>query len=174
MVVHSTKYDGFPSYSFSLISLLSRVEFRATFEEIVAAAKLANAHGFILAKPDAYDTLVGERGMGLSGGEKQRVAIARAILHDPAVLVLDEATSSVDVETEQQIQESIARLVEGRTTFAIAHRLSTLRDTDRLVVLEGGRIVEVGTHDELLDMQGVFCELVELQQAVGEAIAVPD
>ncbi len=146
----------------------------ATFEEIVAAAKLANAHGFILAKPDAYDTLVGERGMGLSGGEKQRVAIARAILHDPAVLVLDEATSSVDVETEQQIQESIARLVEGRTTFAIAHRLSTLRDADRLVVLEGGRIVEVGTHDELLDMQGVFCELVELQQAVGEAIAVPD
>ena len=146
----------------------------ATFEKIVAAAKLANAHGFILAKPDAYDTLVGERGMGLSGGEKQRVAIARAILHDPAVLVLDEATSSVDVETEQQIQESIARLVEGRTTFAIAHRLSTLRDTDRLVVLEGGRIVEVGTHDELLDMQGVFCELVELQQAVGEAIAVPD
>lgn len=146
----------------------------ATFEEIVAAAKLANAHGFILAKPDAYDTLVGERGMGLSGGEKQRVAIARAILHDPAVLVLDEATSSVDVETEQQIQESIARLVAGRTTFAIAHRLSTLRDADRLVVLEGGRIVEVGTHDELLDMQGVFCELVELQQAVGEAIAVPD
>ena len=112
--------------------------------------------------------------MGLSGGEKQRVAIARAILHDPAVLVLDEATSSVDVETEQQIQESIARLVAGRTTFAIAHRLSTLRDADRLVVLEGGRIVEVGTHDELLDMQGVFCELVELQQAVGEAIAVPD
>ena len=143
-------------------------------EEILEAARLANAHGFIMAKLDAYDTVVGERGLGLSGGEKQRVAIARAILHDPAVLVLDEATSSVDVETEKQIQESIGRLVKGRTTFSIAHRLSTLRAADRLVVLVQGRIAEMGTHDELMEMDGAFCELVELQQAVAEIIAVPD
>jgi len=146
----------------------------ASFEDIAAAARLANAHSFILAKPDGYDTRVGERGSGLSGGERQRVAIARAILHDPVVLILDEATSSVDVETEKQIQDSIATLVAGRTTFAIAHRLSTLRNADRLVVLDGGRIVETGTHDELLARGGAFADLVELQQAVAEIIAVSD
>ena len=146
----------------------------ARFEEIVAAARAANAHGFIVAKPDGYDTHMGERGAGLSGGERQRVAIARAILHDPAVLILDEATSSVDVETEKLIQDSIAHLVEGRTTFAIAHRLSTLRNASRLVVLEGGRIVEVGTHEELMERQGAFADLVRLQQSVAEIIAVRD
>jgi len=146
----------------------------ASFEDIVAAARLANAHSFILAKPDGYDTRVGERGSDLSGGERQRVAIARAILHDPVVLILDEATSSVDVETEKRIQDSIATLVKGRTTFAIAHRLSTLRNADRLVVLDGGRIVETGTHDELLAKGGAFADLVELQQAVAEIIAVSD
>jgi ATP-binding cassette subfamily B protein len=117
---------------------------------------------------------VGERGAGLSGGERQRVAIARAILHDPRVLILDEATSSVDVETEKQIQESIAELIKGRTTFAIAHRLSTLRNADRLVVLEAGRIVEIGTHDELLERNGRFAELVRLQREVAEIIAITE
>ena len=144
----------------------------ASFEEIMAAAIAANAHNFIVGKPDGYDTQVGERGGELSGGEKQRVAIARAILHDPKILILDEATSSVDVETEKQIQEAIVRLTQGRTTFAIAHRLSTLRNADRLVILEGGRIVEVGTHNELMEQRGIFYELVQLQQQTSEIIAV--
>ena len=146
----------------------------ASFEEIMEAAIAANAHNFIVAKPDGYDTQVGERGGELSGGEKQRVAIARAILHDPKILILDEATSSVDVETEKQIQEAIARLTQGRTTFAIAHRLSTLRNADRLVILEGGRIVEVGTHSELMRKMGIFYELVQLQQQTSEIIAVKE
>lgn len=144
----------------------------ASFEEIMDAAIAANAHNFIVAKSDGYDSQVGERGGELSGGEKQRLAIARAILHDPKILILDEATSSVDVETEQQIQDAIARLTEGRTTFAIAHRLSTLRNADRLVILEGGRIVEVGTHNELMKKRGIFYELVQLQQQTSEIIAV--
>ena len=146
----------------------------ASFEEIMEAAIAANAHNFIVAKPDGYDAQVGERGGELSGGEKQRVAIARAILHDPQILILDEATSSVDVETEKQIQEAIARLTQGRTTFAIAHRLSTLRNADRLVILEGGRIVEMGTHSELMEKMGIFYELVQLQQQTSEIIAVKE
>ena len=146
----------------------------ASFEEIIEAAITANAHNFIVAKSDGYDTQVGERGGELSGGEKQRIAIARAILHDPKILILDEATSSVDVETEKQIQEAIARLTQGRTTFAIAHRLSTLRNADRLVILDGGRIVEVGTHNELMDKKGIFYDLVQLQQQTSEIIATTD
>lgn len=142
----------------------------ATFEEIIEAAKAGNAHGFILAKPDGYDTIVGERGSKLSGGERQRVSIARAILHNPRILILDEATSSVDVETEKQMQEAIGRLIQGRTTFAIAHRLATLRNATKLVVLEKGEIVETGTHAELMAKKGVFHGLVQTQSEINEII----
>lgn len=136
------------------------------------AAQAANAHNFIVAKADGYDTSVGERGNNLSGGEKQRVSIARALLHDPKILILDEATSSVDVETEKEIQEAVVRLIKNRTTFAIAHRLSTLRNANRLVVLDAGRIVEVGTHSELMDKKGAFYDLVALQQQTSEIIGI--
>ncbi|MFD2612274.1 ABC transporter transmembrane domain-containing protein [Paenibacillus gansuensis] len=135
----------------------------ASPEEIMRAAKIANCHDFITRLPDGYDTRVGERGHRLSGGEKQRVAIARAIIHDPRILILDEATASVDTETERQIQEAISRLVKGRTTFAIAHRLSTLSNADRLVVLDQGKITEIGTHNELLSLKGIYFKLVEAQ-----------
>ncbi|MFM7323125.1 MAG: ABC transporter ATP-binding protein [Armatimonadota bacterium] len=150
----------------------------ASFEEILAAARAACAHEFIVQKPDGYDTQVGEKGGKLSCGEKQRISIARAILHDPRILILDEATSSVDVETEKKIQQALGNLTAGRTTFAIAHRLSTLRNADRLVVIEKGRIVEVGTHAELMERKGVFHSLVETQartsKALSEDIAIGD
>ncbi len=144
----------------------------ASLEEVMEAAKAANAHTFILGKPDGYDTLVGERGAKLSGGERQRISIARAILHNPKILILDEATSSVDVETEKQIQEAITRLTAGRTTFAIAHRLSTLRNASRLVVLDKGAIAEMGTHQELMDLKGEFYKLVQTQTQATEIIGI--
>ena len=144
----------------------------ATLDEIVSAAIAAEAHEFIAAAPDGYDTKVGERGGQISGGEKQRIAIARAILHDPKILILDEATSSLDSATEQKIQAAIARLVKGRTTFAIAHRLSTLRNADRLVVLDDGQVAEVGTHEDLMDRKGIFYNLVHTQQQTSAIIAV--
>ena len=143
----------------------------ASFEEILRAARAANAHEFIIGKNDGYDMIVGEQGNKLSGGEKQRIAIARAILHDPKILILDEATSSLDTPTEKKIQEAITRLVAGRTTFAIAHRLSTLRSADRLVVLEAGKIAEVGTHEELMAREGIFYQLVQTQQATSAVMA---
>ncbi|MGL6173270.1 MAG: ABC transporter ATP-binding protein, partial [Cellulosilyticaceae bacterium] len=136
----------------------------ATREEIINAAKIANAHDFISKLPDGYDTKVGARGHSLSGGEKQRIAIARAVLLDPKILILDEATASLDTETEKLIQEALERLVKGRTTFAIAHRLSTLRNADRLMVVEKGKIEEIGTHEELITQKGIYYKLVRKQQ----------
>ncbi len=135
----------------------------ATREAIVAAARAAHAHEFILRLPHGYDSLVGERGQGLSGGERQRISIARALLIDPRILILDEATSSVDTETEKEIQKALDNLVQGRTTIAIAHRLSTLRKADRLVVMERGRIVETGPHDTLMARRGAYWRLYEAQ-----------
>ena len=131
----------------------------ATDEEVEEAARAAQIHGLISTLPDGYETVVGERGYRFSGGEKQRIAIARAVLRNPPILVLDEATSALDTQTERAVQEALARLVEGRTTIAIAHRLSTIRDADQIVVLDGGRVVETGTHDELLARGGRYAAL---------------
>jgi ATP-binding cassette subfamily B protein len=135
----------------------------ATRDEIIAAARAAHAHEFILRLPQGYDSMVGERGQGLSGGERQRISIARALLIDPPILILDEATSSVDSETEKEIQKALDNLVQGRTTIAIAHRLSTLHRADRLVVLDRGQVVEEGTHDQLMAREGAYHRLYEAQ-----------
>jgi ATP-binding cassette subfamily B protein len=135
----------------------------ATRGEIIAAARAAHAHEFILRLPQGYDSMVGERGQGLSGGERQRISIARALLIDPRILILDEATSSVDSETEKEIQKALENLVQGRTTIAIAHRLSTLHRADRLVVLDRGRVVEEGTHDALMAQEGAYYALYQAQ-----------
>jgi ATP-binding cassette subfamily B protein len=136
-------------------------EDQISFRKIVEAARAANAHDFIIRKPDGYDTLVGDGGVSLSGGERQRIAIARAILQNPPILILDEATSSVDNKTEHQIQEAIHTFMKGRTTIAIAHRLSTLRRADRLIVVDKGTIVEQGTHSELISQKGLYAEMAD-------------
>lgn len=136
----------------------------ASDEEVIAAAKLANAHDFIVNLPEGYNTMVGEKGYSLSGGERQRVAIARALIHNPKILILDEATAALDTETEKLIQDAINKLTKDRTTFAIAHRLSTLRNADRLVVLDKGHVVEFGTHQELLELKGFYWRLVMAQR----------
>ncbi|WP_420628448.1 ABC transporter ATP-binding protein [Candidatus Leptofilum sp.] len=141
----------------------------ATLDEIIAAAKAARVHGFVTDMPDGYDTRVGERGVTLSGGQKQRVAIARALLTDPRILILDDSTSSVDTETEHLIQEALAVLMEGRTTFVIAQRLLTLKNADMILVLDNGRIVQRGTHDALLAEGGLYREIYDLQLKDQEA-----
>ncbi len=135
----------------------------ATMEEIVAAAKAVRAHGFVSALPEGYETEVGERGVSLSGGQKQRLAIARALLLDPRILILDDATSAVDTETEHAIQDGLRTLMEGRTSFVIAQRLATVRGADQILVFDGGQIVERGSHDELLAREGFYRELYALQ-----------
>ena len=146
----------------------------ATRAEIIAAARAAHAHEFILRLPQGYDSMVGERGQGLSGGERQRISIARALLIDPRILILDEATSSVDSETEKEIQKALENLVQGRTTIAIAHRLSTLHRADRLVVLDRGRVVEEGTHDALMAQQGAYYNLHQAQARNAAAMLTED
>ncbi len=139
----------------------------ATDDEVERAADAAQIHDLVAALPEGYDTVVGERGYRFSGGEKQRIAIARTILRNPPILVLDEATSSLDTETERQVQAALDRLTEGRTTIAIAHRLSTVENADQIVVLDRGRIVERGTHDELIGRSGRYAQLVGRAPALG-------
>ena len=135
----------------------------ATREEIISAAKTANAHDFIMALPDGYSTVVGERGAQMSGGQRQRIAIARAILKDPRILIFDEATSALDLASERLIQEAMERVMRGRTTFVIAHRLSTIQKADQILVMDQGRLAENGSHAQLLELGGLYSRLHALQ-----------
>lgn len=150
-------------FSDTIFNNIAYAKPNASIEEVIMAADIANAHEFILRHPDAYDTILGERGVGLSGGERQRISIARAILNNPSVLIFDEATSAVDSETEKLIQDAINNLVKGRTTLMIAHRLSTLKQADKIVVIDKGRIAEFGTPDELMAKKGKYYKLVKIQ-----------
>ena len=144
---------------------ISYGKLRATDEEVYAAAKKAYCHDFIMALPQGYESKVGERGVMLSGGERQRIAIARAILKNAPILILDEATSALDSESERYIQDSLRNLMEGKTVIAIAHRLSTLKEMNRLVVMEHGKIIEQGSHSALLRKKGVYSSFYDLQSS---------
>ena len=145
----------------------------ATDEEIIAAAKNANAEEFVKKFPEQYETIVGERGIKLSGGQRQRIAIARAILKDPAILILDEATSSLDSESEQLVQEALDNLMKGRTSFVIAHRLSTILNADKIVVIDKGIVSEAGTHTELMNHNGLYRKLNDMQFEFGVVTQSP-
>ncbi len=132
-------------------------------EEVIEAAKIANAHDFIMEKDEGYDFVIGDRGVRLSGGQRQRISIARAILKNPPILILDEATASLDTESEKIVQEALERLMSNRTTIAIAHRLSTIKNSDEIIVMHEGRIVERGKHDELLALNGFYRKLNDMQ-----------
>jgi ABC-type multidrug transport system fused ATPase/permease subunit len=153
----------------------------ASDEEIIAAAKNANAHEFVKRFPEQYDTIVGERGIKLSGGQRQRIAIARAILKDPAILILDEATSSLDSESELLVQDALDNLMKGRTSFVIAHRLSTIRNADKIVLIDKGIVSEAGTHSELMNHNGLYRKLNDMQfdfgmvtQSPTNELSIPD
>jgi ATP-binding cassette, subfamily B, bacterial MsbA len=137
---------------------------KVSTEQIVAAAKIANAHDFIIKKENQYESNIGDRGSKLSGGERQRLTIARAVLKNPPILILDEATSSLDTESERLVQDAINNMMQNRTSLVIAHRLSTIRHADEIIVLQKGKIVERGTHDELLTQNGFYRKLVEMQE----------
>jgi subfamily B ATP-binding cassette protein MsbA len=132
-------------------------------EAVIEASRAAHAHDFIMGFPDQYRTVVGEKGINVSGGQRQRIAIARAILKDPRILLLDEATSALDSESERMVQEALEQLMKGRTTFVIAHRLTTIQRADRILVLNKGRLVEAGTHSELMDLKGLYQYLYSLR-----------
>jgi subfamily B ATP-binding cassette protein MsbA len=184
------KIDGFPLDKIALKSLRSQVglvpqetilfggtareniaygRFDASDDEIIQSAKSANIHDFIMQLPNGYDTPIGEHGMQLSGGQRQRIAIARAILKDPRILILDEATSSLDTESEILVQDALANLMKGRTTFIIAHRLSTIMNADRIVVLDKGKIAESGSHTQLLNKEGLYRKLCNAQFRINGA-----
>lgn len=139
-------------------------------EQVLNAADIANAHGFVSRLPNAYDTVLGERGIGLSGGEKQRLSIARAVLKNPGILIFDEATSAVDSETEKLIQDAINNLIRGRTTLMIAHRLSTLRKANKIIVVDKGNIIEFGSPEELMALKGKYYKLIQIQ-SMSEQVA---
>lgn len=135
----------------------------ATHDEIVAAAKVANAHDFIMETDKGYQTNIGDRGMKLSGGQRQRLSIARAVLKNPEILILDEATSALDTESEKLVQDALNSLLKGRTSIVIAHRLSTVHNADKIIVIDHGRIAEQGTHEELMARGGIYSKLIEMQ-----------
>ena len=163
-VVHQDPY----LFHGSILDNITYGNSSASMDEVIEACKIANAHEFILKFKDGYDTVVGERGQTLSGGERQRVSIARAILNNPKILVLDEATSAVDTETERKIQDALDKLIVGRTVIAIAHRLSTLRKANRIFVVKSGEISEIGTHQELMEKKGEYRKLQDMQTQMFE------
>ena len=152
--------DGF-LFSATVRDNIAYARPEASFDDVVTAAQRAQIHEFIESLPDGYDTLVGERGLTLSGGQRQRIAIARAIVTDPRVLILDDATASVDAATEREIKRALREVMEGRTTLVIAHRLSTIALADRVIVMEGGRVTAQGSHEELLDDSALYAEIVD-------------